>query len=104
MISKLGGDPVYRSITKSLTFRITLVICILILPINLFVISLSNQIVKRIESELLASYEMELAIYMTKIDESILKVDNQLKQVISQNWLDLDEKFARVVDRRIFNS
>lgn len=74
---------------RSLTFKILLYISCTIIPINVLTIYLSNSLVSNFEIRLLESYENELALYMTKIDEELNAIQNSMNEIMRDNWVEL---------------
>lgn len=74
---------------RSLTVKITIAICCTILPIIIFVLVISNIMMRNMQDKLEASINNELAIYMTQIDAELYSIRQDMKNTISDNWVEL---------------
>lgn len=85
-----------RAWINSLGTKLILIICVVLVPSNLLLLYTSNRMVNNVQRELASSYEDELAIYMTRIDDGLSDIDRQVQNLMGENWSELsadsDEK------------
>lgn len=81
----------YKKILNSLQTKLIFIICLVLVPINLLLIYASNRMILNVQRELVQSYENELAIYMTRIDDDLMNIDKQIKTLMGENWSALSE-------------
>lgn len=80
-----------KKIINSLETKLICIICLVLIPINLLLLYTSNRMILNVQRELVQSYEDELAIYMTRIDDDLMNVDKQVKMLMGENWSALSE-------------
>lgn len=78
-----------RKCFQSLRIKLILIICMILLPMNVMLLVLSQYLIYNVERELTLSYENELAIYMTRVDDGLLDIERQIKAFMGENWTDL---------------
>lgn len=82
-----------RKLFYSISFIMTLVIVLLMIPVSALIVIMANQMVSSIETELNNSYYNELGLYMTKVDDGIDELDRNTKEIIQDNWYHISETF-----------
>lgn len=82
-----------RKLFYSISFIMTLVIVLLMIPISALIVITANQMVSSVETELNNSYYNELGLYMTKVDDGINELDRNTKDIIQDNWYHISETF-----------
>ncbi len=82
-----------KRMEHSLAFRLLVMILLLIIPMNLLLILMANQIISSVEEDLTASYENELAIYMTRVDDGLQELEKTMNDIVSERWYTLSETY-----------
>ncbi len=86
-----SGDTVQKiqQFFHSLTVRIIISICCIIMPIICFIMVISNLMIQNMRDKFIDSYTNELALYMTQIDANLYSIKKDMKEIISENWTEL---------------
>ncbi|MCD7957035.1 MAG: histidine kinase [Lachnospiraceae bacterium] len=75
--------------TSSLSTKLILIVCSILIPVNVMLVILSQSLIRKVQNELLSSYEHELELYMTQIDDELTAIDSQLQEFMTENWANL---------------
>ncbi|MFV0465367.1 MAG: sensor histidine kinase [Lachnospiraceae bacterium] len=79
-----------KKIVQSLKWKLIMVIISVLVPLNIFLILLAQHLFDKVSKDLISSYNDELAIYMTKVDDNLTNIDLALKDLMAENWNDLN--------------
>jgi len=71
---------------NTLSLKIACFIAVMIVPLNITLIILSNRMINIVINEQITSYENELMIYMMRIDKEIDAIEQQIKNLLQENW------------------
>lgn len=75
---------------QSLRTKLILIILVVLIPLNLLVLVLSRRSVNNVWKELLSTYQHELGIYMTRVDDGLASVDGAIEELVRENWTELN--------------
>lgn len=71
---------------ESISTKIVIIICVVIIPLNIMLIIISRRMINNQEQALISSYQNELTIYMTRVDNALLDIEREIKGLMQKNW------------------
>lgn len=69
-----------------LSVKLVAVVCVIIIPLNILIILISQRMVDNIQRELLTSYRDELAIFVTRLDDDFAGISRRLSEIGGEDW------------------
>jgi len=79
-----------QRIRKTLAFKIIIVICCVILPIIMLMLTISNVMINNLQDKLMESYRNQLALCIMRLDSQLTMIDQDMNRILSENWLELN--------------
>ncbi|OYO92598.1 hypothetical protein CG709_12550, partial [Lachnotalea glycerini] len=83
-----------KQLIHSLTFRIVLVACITIIPINILLIITAKHMIHNVEEALFTSYQNALSIHVSDLDNGLDYMRNALEDIMQENYLELQPGYS----------
>ena len=74
----------------SMSAQITLVILLILIPLNIAILLLTRQMVQNVWMELGTSYRHELSLYGTRFDDEMSNIHQSIQNLMGENWADLN--------------
>lgn len=79
-----------KKLFGSLRMKLVLIICAVLIPVNILLIVAAQSIINNVWRTLISSYEHELELYMVQIDDDFENIEQELHNLMAQNWPDLN--------------
>lgn len=74
----------------SMRTQITLVILLILIPLNTAIILMMHRMVQNVWTELGTSYRHELSLYGTRFDDEMANIHQSIQNLMGENWSDLN--------------
>lgn len=89
---KWGEYMKYPNKQKKLSMgvQITLVILLILIPLNIAIILMMHHMVQNVWTELGTSYRHELSLYGTRFDDEMSNIHQSIQNLMGENWSDLN--------------
>lgn len=75
---------------NTLVFKITMMICCVILPVIALILIISNLMISNLQDKLKDSYKNQLALCMIRLDSQLTVIDQNVNRILSENWVELN--------------
>lgn len=79
-----------KKLLGSLRVKLILIICAVLVPVNILLITFAQYMINNVSQTLISSYEHELELYMVQMDDDFENIEQELQKLMTQNWPDLN--------------